>query len=427
MDPADEEVKAVEPEEESKEPQKKKRKRNRKKKGNALEGDFVDKFQDNSIIRQLGNWEPSTDFKQTHPPTIPISKQFPNKTHPQGHIVEYEGDNAFRITSEEKRELDRLHTLDYEEMRKAAECHRQVRRWAQATLRPGTELYSFCSSLEDLTRTLLEDDSVNAGPGFPTGVSLNHCAAHYTPNPGEQAYLSENDVCKVDIGCHVGGRIVDSAFTVAFNPVYDNLLAGVKAATYEGIKLAGIDARFSEIGAGIQEVMESHEVELDGKTYTVRSIRNLNGHSIEPHRIHAGKHVQGVRNNDHSRMEEGEVYAIETFGSTGRGVVHDDGNCSHYMIDFDRFGRQVPIRDAKARSLLRHIEQKYGTLPWCRRFLHRDGETKHLLPLKSLVNAGIVEPSPPLVDVEGCYIAQYEHTIVLRPTCKEIISKGDDY
>lgn len=27
--------------------------------------------------------------------------------------------------------------------------------------------------------------------------------------------------------------------------------------------------------------MESYEVELDGKTYPVKSIRNLNGHSID--------------------------------------------------------------------------------------------------------------------------------------------------
>lgn len=39
-----------------------------------------------------------------------------------------------------------------------------------------------------------------------------------------------------------------------------------------------------EIGAAIQEVMESYEVELDGKTYPVKSIRNLNGHSISPYR-----------------------------------------------------------------------------------------------------------------------------------------------
>jgi methionine aminopeptidase len=40
---------------------------------------------------------------------------------------------------------------------------------------------------------------------------------------------------------------------------------------------------------------------------------------------------------------------------------------------------------------------------------------------------GILDAYPPLCDIKGCYTAQFEHTIVLRPTCKEIISKGDDY
>ena len=39
--------------------------------------------------------------------------------------------------------------------------------------------------IEDAVRALAEEDpecKVKAGVGFPTGLSLNHCAAHYTPN-----------------------------------------------------------------------------------------------------------------------------------------------------------------------------------------------------------------------------------------------------
>lgn len=43
-------------------------------------------------------------------------------------------------------------------------------------------------------------------------------------------------------------------------------------------------------------------------------------------------------------MEENEFYAIETFGSTGKGYVHDDMDCSHYMKDFDLHDEHVPIR-----------------------------------------------------------------------------------
>lgn len=58
--------------------------------------------------------------------------------------------------------------------------------------------------------------------------------------------------------------------------------------------------------------------------------------------IHAGKTVPIVKGGETTRMEEDEFYAIETFGSTGRGQVHDDMDCSHYMKDFDK--QYVPLR-----------------------------------------------------------------------------------
>lgn len=40
----------------------------------------------------------------------------------------------------------------------------------------------------------------------------------------------------------------------------------------------------------------------------------------------------------------GECYAIETFGSTGKGRVVEDLECSHYMKNFD--APRVPLRYA---------------------------------------------------------------------------------
>lgn len=93
----------------------------------------------------------------------------------------------------------------------------------------------------------------------------------------------------------------------------------------------------------------------------VKSIRNLNGHSIAPYRIHAGKTVPIVRGGEATRMEENEFYAIETFGSTGRGVVHDDMECSHYMKSFD--AGFVPLRLQSSKSLLNTINKHFGEWP----------------------------------------------------------------
>ncbi len=54
-------------------------------------------------------------------------------------------------------------------------------------------------------------------------------------------------------------------------------------------------------------------------------------------------------------------------------------------------------------------------------------KNSHLMSLRHLINAGIVNEYPPLVDVPGSYVAQFEHTFVLRPNCKEVLSRGDDY
>ena len=56
--------------------------------------------------------------------------------------------------------------------------------------------------------------------------------------------------------------------------------------------------------------MESYEVELDGKTYTVKPIRNLNGHSVAPYRIHAGKTVPIVKGGEATKMEVCFFYIV---------------------------------------------------------------------------------------------------------------------
>src|SRR3546814_9193500 len=41
-------------------------------------------------------------------------------------------------------------------------------------------------------------------------------------------------------------------------------------------------------------------------------------------------------------------------------------------------------------------------------------QEKYLAALKSLCDAGIINALPPLCDIRGSYVAQYEHTLVLR-------------
>jgi methionyl aminopeptidase len=102
-------------------------------------------------------------------------------------------------------------------------------------------------------------------------------AAHYSPNSGDNTVLQYGDVMKLDFGTQIAGesavqcfscvdsiistvgvgRIVDCAFTVAFDPQFDPLLQAVKESTETGLRCAGIDMQLTEIGEAIQEVIHT--------------------------------------------------------------------------------------------------------------------------------------------------------------------------
>lgn len=375
------------------------------------------------------------------PPTI--REQFKGKAYPVGQMLDYTTKNVEHASTEKKYLARFIDEDSMQAAREAAEAHRQTRKWVMSWVRPGMLMTDIVARLETRSRYLLTGETVyNVNSqsaktreerlmrswAFPTGCSLNNCAAHYTPNTGDKTVLGEKDVMKIDFGTQVKGRIIDSAFTVHFDPMYDPLVEAARAATEAGVKAAGVDVRLAEVGEIVQEVMESYEVTFaNGDTHQVRCVRNLNGHSIEPYHIHAGKSVPIVKNSHDqtTRMEDHEFFAIETFGSTGKGYVHEDMECSHYMKNY--YAPHVPLRLQKARQLLQTIDENFGTLAFCRRWLDALGEEKYLMALKALCDAEIVEPYPPLCDIKGSYTSQFEHTIVLRNDKKEVISRGEDY
>ncbi|EZG43347.1 methionine aminopeptidase [Gregarina niphandrodes] len=385
---------------------------------------------ENSCFRRLGDCKEVQGSGQTAAFEYPVDRLFEKGSFPVAEVMEYGNHGAERMSGEEYRERDRLATVHYDDLRRAAEAHRQTRRFMHSVIRPGVTTLEIAQTLEAKSRQLISAQGLQAGWAFPTGVSLNNCAAHYTPNYSEDpVVLGQGDIMKVDFGVHVGGRLVDSAWTVAFDSKFDPLIQATQDATNTGLKHAGIDVQLGELGGVIEEVIRSYEMEEGGKTLAIKPIRNLSGHSIEPYRIHAGKSVPIVACDDRDRMEEGEVYAIETFASTGRGFVDEVGACSHYMLDYDyaHGHKKAQLRQASAKPLLNLIQKNFGTLAFCRRWLDDAGAPRHLLHLKGLEQAGIVNPYPPLSDTEGSYTSQMEHTFILRPTCKEIISRGDDY
>lgn len=165
--------------------EKKKKKRNRKKKK-----------------KQSGAADEGPPPDQTDPPSVPIARYFPSRIFPVGELQDYVDANAYRTSSEEMRERERIEEDLYNTVREAAEVHRRVRKYMKPYIQPGVKMIDMCERLENANRAMVGavDGDLSRGIAFPTGCSLNHVAAHWTPNKGDTTVLGKDDVLKMDFG-----------------------------------------------------------------------------------------------------------------------------------------------------------------------------------------------------------------------------------
>jgi methionyl aminopeptidase len=348
----------------------------------------------------------------------------PDRRWPDNEIQEYVG---YRPITAELKERERLQFMEtiVPDLREGAEVHRRVRQWAmENVVKPGVNLYQMCWQIEEAVRKLSGYEPIKRGLAFPCACSLNNCAAHYTPNRDDGRCLQPDDVMKLDFGVNINGNIIDSAWTVCFDEKYAPLLQSARDATNMGVKTAGIDVRLCDVGDAIQEVFDAASLDINGKHYDIKPLTNLCGHMLEPYKIHADKSLPICRGGSGVRMEEGEMYACETFGSTGKGRVNDQGdNLSHYIVNPSPPTPRTP----QQRKLLKTLQENFSTLAFCPRFLDRIGEKKYQVSLRQLGEIKAVIECPALSDVKGSLVAQFEHTFILLPTHKEVLSRGDDY
>lgn len=302
-------------------------------------------------------------------------------------------------------------------LQKGGEIHKKVQEYTKnELLKSGVLLWDLTKSIETKIQDFTNYSALNpldAGIAFPTGVSLNNCAAHWTPNPKDKyQILSKSDIIKVDFGVHLNGWILDGAFSYTENPDLFDLIECSVDATDTGISLAGVDAILGDIGTAIEEVINSYEVTIKNKVYPVVSTYDLCGHQIGQYKIHAGKAVPNVKIRYPLRMKANEEYAIETFPSTGSGkTIADNENTSHYMIDTiieDTYKLPVELR-----SVYNDLVKRFGTLAFCKRWLNYNDDLT-MDRFNTLVKKQYVKEYPPLYDLTtGSYVAQTERSIYL--------------
>ena len=107
-------------------------------------------------------------------------------------------------------------------------------------------------------------------------------------------------------------------------------------------------------------------------------------------------------------LEKGMVIAIEPFATDGDGRVEE----THQANVFMQVAKKN-VRSQISRDILKEIEKRNG-MPFTTRNLTKIfGEGKVNLALKDLLQQGIIRSYPPLKEVKGGMVSQFENTLYI--------------
>jgi methionyl aminopeptidase len=278
--------------------------------------------------------------------------------------------------------------------RRAGQIASRVREEMRRKTKEGMPLLEICEKTEQLIA------SMGGRPAFPCNVSINEVAAHYTSPPNDSNTVPEDSLVKIDIGVHVDGYIADTAVTVCFAPELEDMVQASEAALETAIKTIRPGIHTSDLGSEIQRTIERHGF---------KPISNLTGHQIGRYMIHTGKSLPNVKHVSFSRIQAGDVCAIEPFVTVkdAAGVV-EEGPQSYIF----RFVKRKPVREPEARHLMTHIEEEYRTLPFAERWLKSYGQThEHKMAFTNLLASKCIIAYPVFIEVSRKPVAQSEHTV----------------
>ncbi|MFZ8855581.1 MAG: type II methionyl aminopeptidase [Candidatus Nanopusillus sp.] len=279
-----------------------------------------------------------------------------------------------------------------EDLKKASEIAKKVKREAEGLLKPEESIYNIAEAIEQKIIDL------GGFPAFPVNISINNIAAHYTPTVNDSTILKDGDVVKVDFGVHVNGYCIDTAFTVEINDnKYKDLIEASRKALENVKKIIRKDIEISEIGRAIENTI---------KSYNYSPIYNLSGHKIEQYVLHAGITIPNYDNKSKIKLNEG-IYAIEPFATNGVGLVKEDKPSGIYSIISNN-----PIRDPNIKKFFQEIYNKYKMLPFSYRWLYKEYNNKINLKLfvEYIKKNGNIHEYPILVEQSNGIVTQFETT-----------------
>ncbi|MCL5239463.1 MAG: type II methionyl aminopeptidase [Candidatus Marsarchaeota archaeon] len=294
---------------------------------------------------------------------------------------------------------------DYEKLRQVGKVSYEALQYAKGLVKPGAKLLDVCEKAEEFIR------GKGMVPAFPVNLSINESAAHYTAAINDTLQFTANDLVKVDLGARLDDALGDCAVTVD--------LSGKHAKLVEAAERT-LEAALSRVKAGAELNSIGREVEKQAIESGFQPIRNLGGHAIEREELHASIFIPNFDNGDTTKLEEGQVVAIETFITTGEGFVVDGDT----LQIFQKTGDANP-RAEEARKISAEIDRSYATYPFALRWIAKSFPSEFGIrrALNELNSLSVLQSFPTLVERSKGMVAQAEKEVIVEKGGCAVVTK----
>ncbi|MBT4605235.1 type II methionyl aminopeptidase [archaeon] len=312
------------------------------------------------------------------------------------------------------------HILNEEEKVKLREAGRIAaivrREGALKLLKAGT---SFLEVMDYCEKRILE-----LGGGIAWAqLAVDSCAAHFCPEEDESGVTEAGQLIKIDTGVHIDGMIADNAMTIEVGAPGGPEGIGTGGKWHDMIMASrnALTAAIAKVkdGVAISELGAAQSVEAEKLGYV--TIKNLSGHTLAPYKVHAGISIPSFDTGENEKVLAGMQIAIEPFVTNGQGMIKAAGRSTIFMLN-----GSVSTRSPYAKKVLSFVKSQKG-LPFTTRWLTREfGKTPTVLALRELSRNRSFESYPPLVEVSGGMVAQFEHSMIVTKDGAEVYTRHPD-
>lgn len=259
---------------------------------------------------------------------------------------------------------------------------------------------------------------IEKGIAFPTCVSLNNVVCHFSPLASDESVLAENDVVKIDLGCHIDGFIAVVAHTHVLQegPVTGkaaDVIAAANTAAEVALRLVRPGKKNKDVTEAIQKVAAAYDCKI---------VEGVLSHQLKQFVIDGNKVVLSVGNPetrvDDAEFEENEVYAVDIVTSTGEGKpkLLDEKQTTIYKRAVDK---NYHLKMKASRFIFSEISQKFPIMPFTARALE---EKRARLGLVECMNHDLLQPYPVLHEKPGDIVAHIKFTVLLMPNGSDRIT-----